>query len=231
MVPLPTYAELISVSLDIGMTRDHYDTFLKVVKDELNDMYYCLEWNSYSDYSIPYAKIKKKNTLFRERKGGSSKYNEVFIDIFPFDNVEGRGIRAAIDALLLYSIRNTLMIKAGMTPWKGEGIASRMKYYPFRMLNLITERESLKRKYDCISRKNNDIETGWIAPRSIDGTEIKQKIKKYIIGNPKQIQFENAYFYCPEHSDAFLTETYGEYRELPPEDKRSPRHEGVEIVL
>lgn len=39
--------------------------------------------------------------------------------------------------------------------------------------------------------------------------------------NRTKIEFEGHYFYAPQKYDAYLTELYGDYMKLPPEDQRT----------
>ena len=48
--------------------------------------------------------------------------------------------------------------------------------------------------------------------------------KKSWFGNGKKCLFEDTDFIIPENSDAMLRQFYGEYMELPPIDKRKPKH-------
>ena len=50
------------------------------------------------------------------------------------------------------------------------------------------------------------------------------KYPRRIFGKPGKMLFEDAYFNVPEDWDTFLRITYGDYMQLPPEDKRKPHH-------
>lgn len=46
-----------------------------------------------------------------------------------------------------------------------------------------------------------------------------------------EIPFEDTYFKAPRQFDAVLKNTYGDYMQLPPEDKRESTHGIIEIKL
>ena len=51
-------------------------------------------------------------------------------------------------------------------------------------------------------------------------------LRKELYGNPVRLQFEDGMFYAPECYDEVLKAAYGDYMQLPPEDKRHPYHGG-----
>lgn len=79
--------------LDIGMTRENYNRFLKLAVKELSKDYF-LSWYE-TDIHTPfyYAKLKKNNTLFVEEKYKNIKmHHGIFVDIFPFDRIPNNRI-------------------------------------------------------------------------------------------------------------------------------------------
>lgn len=74
--------------LDIGMTRENYNRFIKVAQKELQDSYFlsCVETDVHTPFF--YAKVKKNNTLFVEECfRGVNMHHGIFVDIFPYDRV------------------------------------------------------------------------------------------------------------------------------------------------
>lgn len=72
--------------IDIGMTRENYNKFLKVAPGELGPSYF-LSWIE-TDPHTPYyfAKVKKNDTLFVEEMFKNVPMHPgIFVDIFPFD--------------------------------------------------------------------------------------------------------------------------------------------------
>lgn len=54
-------------------------------------------------------------------------------------------------------------------------------------------------------------------------------IEKKNIFPLKEIQFEDASFYAPGNSDAYLTTLFGDYMKLPPENERIPHN--LELII
>ena len=59
----------------------------------------------------------------------------------------------------------------------------------------------------------------------------KEIIKKDIIGKPTRYRFENIYVNGPEKYDEYLTHIYGDWRQIPPEDKRHGAHSYLYVDL
>ncbi len=53
--------------LDVGMLRDDYEAFIRVAQKELGESMLLQTWDTDEDFPMPYAKIRKKNTLYVER--------------------------------------------------------------------------------------------------------------------------------------------------------------------
>ena len=73
--------------IDIGMPREDYDKFIKIGSEALGNKYTldCFELNK--KYYLPFAKIKKNNTIFDEGLDDKN-HKGIFIDIIPFENVD-----------------------------------------------------------------------------------------------------------------------------------------------
>lgn len=52
--------------LDIDMMREDFNRFLKIARTELQESYYLQDWFTEKAYGLPFAKIRKNNTLFVE---------------------------------------------------------------------------------------------------------------------------------------------------------------------
>lgn len=52
----------------------------------------------------------------------------------------------------------------------------------------------------------------------------KEKVPAAWFGNPEEHRFEDLLLPLPEKSHEYMTHIYGDYMELPPEDKRIPKH-------
>lgn len=104
--------------LDIGMTRENYDRFLKVAQDELGAEYFLSIFETDSHTPFFYAKVKKNNTLYVEEKFQRiDMHHGIFVDIFPFDNVSDNKMLRKIQYKIVNFLK-TCFMGAEVWMWK-----------------------------------------------------------------------------------------------------------------
>ena len=107
--------------IDIGMTRENYNKFLKVAPEELGPSYF-LSWIE-TDPHTPYyfAKVKKNDTLFVEEMFKNVPMHPgIFVDIFPFDKIPDNKLLRRIQSEALGFLKCCLMGKE-IWMWKHFG--------------------------------------------------------------------------------------------------------------
>ena len=107
--------------IDIGMTRENYNKFLKVAPGELGPSYF-LSWIE-TDPHTPYyfAKVKKNDTLFVEEMFKNVPMHPgIFVDIFPFDKIPDNKLLRRIQSEALGFLKCCLMGKE-IWMWKHFG--------------------------------------------------------------------------------------------------------------
>lgn len=74
--------------IDVGMTRENYDRFLREAPAHLSPEYF-LEWfDTEENTPFYFAKIKRNNTLFVEEVWRHMDiHHGIFVDIFPYDRI------------------------------------------------------------------------------------------------------------------------------------------------
>ncbi len=206
--------------MDIGLLREDYNKFLSVAADELGEEFCLLTWEC-PEYPQPYAKVCLKGTLYQEQiaDGNKGTQNNIFIDIFPYDNISDNKKMRLVNGMCRKIISHLLMIKCGYRVWAGEGLVKKIKFIPLIILSHIFSKNILKRvfiklacQYDGIETKEVGIEDGGI---TLSWNYRRKDIQKLI-----EIEFEGEGFMIPQEYDTILKVAYGNYWELPPEEKR-----------
>ncbi len=73
---------------DIGMLREDYDIFIRVVDKELGDKYRIMTPEVDKKYACNVTKLQRKGTVFISHLSKKLKCEQcIFVDIFPFDRV------------------------------------------------------------------------------------------------------------------------------------------------
>lgn len=98
--------------IDVGMTRENYDRFLKEAPSHLSSEYF-LEWfETEADTPFYFAKIKKNNTLFVEKMFRHMPiHHGIFVDIFPYDRVPDNALLQAFHRFRVKFWVNCFMAK------------------------------------------------------------------------------------------------------------------------
>lgn len=206
---------------DIGMPREDYDRFLSICQENLNDRF-ALQWYEIDNkYWLPFAKVRLKNTIYTDHYASENlKEKGFWIDIFPFDhsgNLEKHSTR---------SIGNRLKRIFSLSVFLGRGGTFLQRFFvlPLKMFHI--KCRSLLRRFDKVAKKGRGeymvnhgsayeykrqtILTGWYFPLR----------KEY---------FEGELYNVPNFAEKILTKIYGDYMQLPSEEKRAPRHAGLRI--
>ena len=217
--------------LDIVMPREDYDKLIKIIREDKNSAYKVQDQSSEDDYFLAFAKVRKENTLFREKiSDGLYKDNGIYIDVFPldtFDNRESFGLK--IDIFRLKLIIHALRFRSCKKFYKEN--STRVKYtidcilsFPYNFFS----NKILLEKARKLMIKRDGHEPKYVA--SFAGLySVEKEIMEYdIYYPPKKVQFEGKLYPSLSKLEVYLERMYGDYMELPPESKRHT-HEPLEL--
>lgn len=213
--------------LDIAMPRDDYEKFLKISKDCLSEKYFLDDFsNEY--YWLPFCKIRKKGTIYREKRLKNYKGNcSVWVDIFPLDDIKREG--TFISKL---QFKTSEFIKA-IISYKSNIIdftPSKFKKTIKQFLSLIPKRVIIliwKKVLTFSNSKNNKYFVNY-------GSQYGIKKQTHLQSNyfpSKKLFFEGKKYNVPNNYKYVLEKIYGkDYMKLPPKEKRVT-HSPIEIDL
>lgn len=207
--------------IDVVMPRESYERLKKISK-ELNDDRYEIEFPfEKEDYYYLFGKMYDKNTTFVENIRYISKRG-VYIDIFPLDGV-GNDYDKAVKIMKRVQWKKFIHKLSVMPDKQGRKWYKNILFFLIRAClccfdhqKNFTRIENLLRKYDY--------ETSDYITNGFGMYNEKEIMKKEWMGTPQLRRFENIDVYCPENVDAYLKRLYGDYMQLPPEEKRVPHH-------
>lgn len=216
--------------MDIGFLREDYQKFLGVCRQELSDKF-TLVTTDEPKYGLPYGKIMLKNTVFLENGAPVLDCgNCVFVDIFPIDRLPDSNLQRRFHASLINLFKFVLLNKCNYPILKTQemtatgyliSVFSHFLSKAFIVANL----NRLLMLYNC--RQSNYYYNSGSAYAY--GKEIFPACS--LEGDVAYLQFCGHSFPCPNNYEKVLELLYGDYMQLPPEDKRYNRHGVVEIDL
>lgn len=199
--------------IDIVLLREDYDKLMEVLSKKLSKDYWLQNYETDSDYWLPFAKVRKKGTVYREKntKNIPDEKSGIWVDIFPLDNVKKDNSWLRIESFIINNI--ALALRQRELDLKIINFSKRE--IPFIVFLKMFSKNKLKMFQDRLMQKNNKKQTSLCAYM----LEPKKVFEKILL-ETKEIQFENKSFYAPKEIDKVLKQCYGDYMKLPPENER-----------
>lgn len=206
--------------IDIGMTRENYEKFLKIAPKELGREYFLHNLDTEKECPCLYSKVKKNNTIYMAWASRNLKINQgIYIDIFPYDISTGMTKKEIKKLYLLQRLFKYIALPdrdklpENTIKWKLGAILYRIIHYTLFFIPKDYIRKIIERKL-----RKSENENGKFLLQGVCGKPII--IEKDDIFPLKYIKFENKEFPVPKNTDKYLKLLYGNYMELPPVEKR-----------
>ena len=214
--------------LDVAMPRADYEKFCRIAPEKLGDAYCFQSWHTDRDYAHPFGKVRRRGSVYVEAKCRPLPENGFYVDVYPLDfGPEGETERRSLNRKLLHLYRIKLM-KCRYTPWREEDRIlwkKRLGYLLYQFAALFVSQQALVKRYESIVLAQ---------PESDSYYEQSAMPKSYYFRRSwcDQVDlypFGDGFFPGPKDYDSFLRSLYGDYMQLPPEDKRENRHQIMQI--
>ena len=205
--------------LDVVMLREDFEKFKKLYSS--NEKYELLTIESEKDYCYMFAKLSLKNTRFEEEWAKHLDFTiGINIDIFVLDDLSNSKFKRSyqIKRSFLYNrLLVTSRIKVDDLPFISKFVSHSM-YYILNFLNVTPAK--LNRK--CLNFLNSyaDVNSEQVFDFSANANEYPLVYDKNDFKEVKKVKFEDIQVNVPKNYDKILTELYGDYMELPPEEER-----------
>lgn len=204
--------------IDIGMLRQDYDRFVLSFNNE-NDRYQVCSPETDRHWGFPWGKILDTRTVLYEpdEKGLRTSVN---IDLFVYDNApdNNKQLRRMYDRrdrwMYLRDIRLYASVRQQHNPLKKLGIL--LANIPCRgWIERRIVRNSQRFAYCNTSRVGNFT------------CKVRMACSKSVFNDFTTVEFEGKQYPAPEDYDQWLRSLYGNYMQLPPEEKRVSHHQFV----
>ena len=203
--------------IDVAMPREDYEIFISKGQALLPDNLFIQTHDTDPEYAFNMAKIRNSDTTFLEESSRNCHINSgVFIDIFVLDNFPSGSLR-----------RKWILFKD-----KVYKTAIGRVFYRKSISTGLRIRQAITKlifpsSYDALERRERYI-------RSYAKGELAQNfgsnyINKEIVpwkwyGKGVEVSFEGLIVNAPSEYHLLLTHIYGDYMQLPPEEKRVSHH-------
>lgn len=204
--------------LDIMMTRDNYNKFIKIAKLKLDKNKYVVQ-EGVKDWPLDFSKIRLRDTYIHEPEDGyaSSEMHGIYLDVFALDNVSDNNVVATIQ---YFFAKYYLCYQLGQRSYKSASRKKKLMILLAAPLKIRILREAVVK---FIERYNNS--TTQRLGFYYSNARLHNAITpKSIYGKPKYVKFEDTELPVPENFHEYLTQMFGDYMKLPPENQRVGHH-------
>ena len=202
--------------IDICMERNEYNRFLKLWREKPMEGY-TLAGDDEPECHINHSKIFMDNTVLLNN-GEAESGQGVFLDIFALDKVP---TDSKLRKKLIYKAKLRLIYTRDY-PYRGGSklleLASR-----FILFKTKKRKAKLKRRLNEYIQQYRDAENNYVY-MGLECPETLRYSYPADLFETSEIEFEDRRFFITKKSDEMLTELYGDYMQLPPEEERVCRH-------
>lgn len=215
--------------VDIVMPRKDYEILCELLKSPIE--HYVIETpkSNAKDYLYTYAKFYDTSTSMTEL-ARINVNRGVYIDIFPLDGLgntleEAQKYYKKIDNKNMLHAMRTCAYRKGRKWYKNIAV-----FLGGIIPNFIINNKKLSREIDELNKRRDFDEYQYFGV-NMSTYRSKDIHNQNILGKPTLYKFENIEVYGPENFEAYLTETYGDWRQLPPVDKRHSTHSFINLNM
>lgn len=214
--------------IDVGMPRLNFDKFNSLAQSQLKNGLFLQNFRTDPDYYYEFCKIRNSNTTYIESGLSNLNINHgLFIDVFPLDYVPDTVLRK-----VRFRIQRAMYDNYIKEFYKGksQNVSIQKKIISFLARIMIKDVTMAKEKRDQLLQLISAKPTPFIA--NYYGAWAKKEIvPAEFFGVGVQTKFEGLTVRVPNEYDDYLRHVYGDYMQLPPENKRVSHHDCKVIDL
>lgn len=212
--------------IDIMMPRPDYDRLMKLAKEENFEFRLLSAELCGESYGYPFAKACHKDTLLVEKDTREKDVPlGVYVDIFPVDGM-GNYYWTAKLRCMVFAFLHGLKITSN---WSAYHPSKLRKWYyePARyicyLISKILSQRTIDRMLDGFIRSKTMARCNY-AGRLVGDFGSREVMPRALFESSTVLKFEGESFSAVADYHTFLTGLYGDYMQLPPEEKRVTHH-------
>ncbi len=199
--------------MDFGVPREYFEKLKLILTNELEEPYRVVSLDNTTKYYAGFLKIEDTRTIIEFEYQDDIYQYGVNIDIFPLDKTNGKVGAFSRNNLIcqLYKVENYRFLKV-----KNSG---RLKQFISVMLKVVLPFLDKRTIHNIIEHRLLSKDGDYYA-NYYGAWGLREIVDVSCFGTPTLYEFETEQFYGVANPDQYLTSLYGEYMQLPPEDKR-----------
>lgn len=210
--------------VDMYMSRPDYDKLIEIFRKEGNNGRYKLLCHELEkDYGYMFAKLVDTNTVLIERNADCGVEMGLYVDVFPIDGL-GNSIKDAKKIMKRLRPYRYMNISLSLNPWGSKNFIKDFAYAVIRIAAKMLGKEKIHQKMSDIVHETSYDDSTYVG-EIIDYLQDKRiMLKSEMYESYELMEFENIKLKAPKNWDKWLTQFYGDYMTLPPEEERVLKH-------
>lgn len=215
--------------IDMYLSRPDYDKLIEIFRQNSNNgKYKLLSHELDNNYLYTFSKLIDTDTLLIEAGGDAGTEMGLFVDIFPVDGL-GNDIKTAKKHMKKCNKYITLNLALLVKPWrKNVSFAKNFAIACLRVVAKAYGANKLHKKLYALVRSLPYESSDYVGEIIDEIGDKRIMLKSEMYQEYELMDFGNAKFKAPKNWDKWLTQFYGDYMQLPPEEKRVATH-GYEL--
>ena len=198
--------------MDFAVPREHYEQLITLLERELPGEYKCLTYKDCEQIKYPFIKIEDTRTCIDDPRLNCPLEEKIGInvDVFPLDvcNINGWKIKWIY---FLLKLQTLLFVESTSPSFLKDSIRTILRFLMSVKKNYLLERIETMLKNNTKGDYIGNIYGRW---------KMKEVFKSEIYNSTCSYEFEGLNFKGVENYHSYLTQMYGDYMMLPPEEKR-----------
>ncbi len=213
--------------IDVALPRDDFEKFLKYLEREMGDKYLIMNTEHYPNYPLMTTRMTMKGTKFKEEALKAVKAPMgIFLDLYPYDKVSDNPKEAKKQARDAWFWSKILILRSipfpmlGFSGWKAKLVHAICGcVHGVLTVTRVPKMWIYKKAYEAETRYNYLQKTKKINFMCDTSPYMNTYYVKDVYPLQK-LPYEDIMLNFPHNLHRNLTNMYGDYMKLPPEEKR-----------
>lgn len=216
--------------IDIGVPRKDYNKLVELIGNKKVEHYYLETPESESfEFRYPYSKLYDTDTTLIENTWPKLKRG-VFIDVFPLDGF-GNTEKVCLENWSTVSKKTNFIWARMCALRKKRSIKKNLAIIVAHAIPRFIAKDKQRLKEINNLASKNDFNSMAFGGNTFGNWGQKEIMASDIMGKPTLYQFEYIKIFGAENYEAYLSHMYGNWRQLPPIEKRVTHHDFVGLDI
>lgn len=224
--------------VDVAFTRENYERFARIVRKELPEGLEFLEprqlggGNAFYDFTPRILYLNSQtHEDGEEMRFYDGKLNHLWVDLFIQDTLPENKAAALFTRLLQTAIYGLAMGHRYHLDYSKYNLANKILVAVLSAIGRRLPMKTIRKMQRAVAVKDNKRKSELRYYSNYQPDFLYVTVEKAWCDQVVDLPFEDTVLMAPEGWHQVLTWIYGDYKELPPKEKRVPAHSSIEIKV